>query len=327
MLALSRRRLIPIIAALVTLTIFVLAIASAWSPEPAALKMSDHQQLSAEGPPNAPSASAAPALEMPMPAAYVPAPPDGEATGSTVPEPNPIEVSVPRLANTYGLGFRLAGDRIAPAQDAHRKLCQRMGPARCQLLALDRGAAEDTQTRARLKVRVATVEAERLSDQLIAQVAQAGGRAIATRVMAADVSKDIVDAEARIRQRELLVSRLTDILRTRNGKVAELVEAERSVAQAQEELDQAKGRLTELRGRVAMADMEITYEAAAAQPTRRETRGKLSDAIAGSGAVFVAVLRGLLMMLIYLAPWLATGVPATLALLHFRRSRTAPTPE
>lgn len=318
MLALPRRRLIPVIAALVTLGIFVLAIASAWRPKPAFIR-EQPPMLSVASPPTMPAASGSNAMVVEPPPS-----PRMEAPGGSGAAPNPIEVGLPRLAYSYGLGFRLAGDRIAPAQDSHRKLCLNMGPARCQLLALDRGVAEDTRTRARLKVRVAAAEAERFSDQLIALVAEAGGRAIGTRVMAADVSKDIVDAEARIRQRELLVARLTDILRTRNGKVAELVEAERSVAQAQEELDQAKGWLTELRGRVGMADMEVTYEAVAVQTTPRQTKSRLSDAVQGSGAVVAAVLRGLAMLLIYLAPWLAIGIATALALRRFRKSRIEP---
>ncbi|MDT8757501.1 DUF4349 domain-containing protein [Sphingomonas psychrotolerans] len=72
-------------------------------------------------------------------------------------------------------------------------------------------------------------------------IAAEGGRAAETTITADDVSKDVVDTEARIRQREILVTRLTDMLRNRQGRVSELAEAERSVAVAQEELDQAKG--------------------------------------------------------------------------------------
>ncbi|WP_163103853.1 DUF4349 domain-containing protein, partial [Acinetobacter baumannii] len=71
--------------------------------------------------------------------------------------------------------------------------------------------------------------------------------------------KDLVDTSARIRQREILVARLTEMLRGRQGRVSELVEAERSVAQAQEELDRAKGWMGQLQGRVTYSDFTIAY--------------------------------------------------------------------
>jgi hypothetical protein len=184
-----------------------------------------------------------------------------------------------------------------------------MGPTRCQLLSLTRRAADDLQGEAVLKLRVASADARGFGDTLSKLVADAGGRTVETSISADDVSKEIVDTEARIRQRELLVARLTDILRARNGKVAELVEAERSVATAQEELDQAKGWLTELRNRVAMSEFAITYAAIAPQASPRVAGNQLGEATQGSGAAFLLGLRTLLILLIYLAPWALLALP------------------
>jgi phosphoribosylformylglycinamidine (FGAM) synthase PurS component len=230
--------------------------------------------------------------------------------------PEPVKVSVPQLAYAYKLSYLLPGDKVAAAQEAHRALCDRLGPTRCQMLALERGNGEDVHAKATLKLRVASAEARNFSDTLTRTVAQAGGRSVGANVTAEDVSKQIVDVQARIRQRELLVARLTEILRTRTGKVSELVEAERSVAQAQEELDQAKGWLAELQGRVAMSDFEISYSAVAATASTGSVGDQLSDAVSGSASGFLIGLRALLTLLIYLAPWALLAVP--LALL-FRR--------
>lgn len=236
----------------------------------------------------------------------------------------PLQVTLPQLAYAYKLGFRLPGDRIGRALEAHRSLCEKMGPARCQLLALTNSAADDAQGNATLKVRVASGEARGFSDAATRAVAQTGGRAIMTDVAAEDVSKNIVDAQARIAQRELLVSRLTEILRTRTGKVSELVEAERSVAQAQEELDQAKGWLTELRGRVAMSDFEISYTATAPAASAGNAGSQLGEALSGSFATFLIGLRGLLTLFIYLLPWMVLAVPVVLAIRAIRRRSNRP---
>ncbi|MES2442293.1 MAG: DUF4349 domain-containing protein [Pseudomonadota bacterium] len=324
-----RARIAAVVMALLVLVMVVLIMLSA-RPNPVAHKMADLNAYDIKEPP--PAQAVAPPL-----ATNAPAPPSeraapGEASlggeASDAAGVAPIAVSIPRLAYAYTLGFRLAGDRIAAAQEAHRALCEQMGLARCQLLAMARGASDDTETEARLKLRVASAEARRFSDALIKTVAAEGGRAIQTSVSAEDVSKEIVDAEARIRQRELLVARLTEILRTRSGKVAELVEAERSVAQAQEELDQTKAWLTELRGRVAMSDFEISYQAAARQISPEVTRSGLGEATWDSGAAFLLTLRALLTLLIYLAPWmLVLGPIGWLVWRRMRRMRDSLPPQ
>lgn len=233
--------------------------------------------------------------------------------------PKPVKVSLPQLAYSYSLGFVLPGDRIVGAQDAHRALCERMGPARCQLLALERGGVAGESDEATMKVRVATAEARSFSDALTQVVSDAGGRAEETKVAADDVSKQIVDTKARIAQHELLVARLTTILRNRQGKVGELVEAERSVAAAQEELDQAKAWLNELGGRVAMSDVEIRYTAIAPTANGRT----VAEATEGSAALFVGGVQTLLTLVIYLLPWGLIVVPVVLLLRRRKAVGTA----
>jgi hypothetical protein len=235
----------------------------------------------------------------------------------------PLKISLPQLAYSYALGFVLASDKIAAAQDAHRTLCEQLGASRCQLLALQRDGGTDRSGDATLKLRVATADAKMFSDSLTRVVTQAGGRAEAANVVGEDVSKQMVDTSARIRQRELLVARLTEILRTRNGSVAQLVEAERSVAQAQEELDQAKAWLAELQGRVAMSDFEIRYTAVAPSASPGSTASLLGEAVTGSGATFLIGLRGLLTILIYLLPWVVVAGGVALLVGRFRNALRA----
>jgi len=233
-----------------------------------------------------------------------------------------VKVSLPQLAYSYSLGYLLPTDRLASVQDTHRRLCEEMGPARCQLLAFERDDSQDQTGDAFTKLRVVTSEAHRFSDELGRAAADAGGRATGTKVSTDDVSKQIVDTKARIAQRELLVARLTEVLRTRSGKVSELVEAERSVASAQEELDQAKGWLTELQGRVAMSDFEIRYSAIAPATNSGSVAGQLTEAGQGSFASFLIGVRTLLTLAIYLLPWVLLAIPVVL-LVRRKRARPA----
>lgn len=233
-------------------------------------------------------------------------------------------VTLPRLAYVYRLGFLLPDARLAATQDAHAALCAQMGPSRCQLLSLNRGAGEEGSDGATLSLRVATAEAQGFARQLGQSVAQAGGRTAETHVAAEDVSKAMIDAEARIRQRELLVARMTEVLRSRTGKLSEIVEAERGVAQAQEELDQARTLLADLRGRVAMSRFDLRYAAIAPATSMGTVSTQLAEAAQGSGATFLWGVRSLATLALYLLPWaLLAGLPL-LVWRRFRRRASDP---
>lgn len=320
MLAIRKVKLLPLLGALAGIALLIAAIVTSSRYNRVLYKAEELNTFDVQEP-------AAPALV----AADAPPPPEkpepGDGSGSgEMAAMTPVEVTVPKLAYAYDLGFRLPGDKIAAAQDAHRSACAKMGAARCQLLGMSRGSADDSKPQAHLKLRIASAEAQRFSDDAVRAVARSGGRAIKTSVTAEDVSKQIVDAEARIHQRELLVSRLTEILRTRSGKVEELVDTERSIAEAQEELDKTKGWLTELRGRVAMSDFDIDYEAIAPATTPDNREMQLGEAVSDSASSFAIALKGLAMLLIYLTPWLLIlGPIAWFGIRKLRRAGQAPT--
>jgi hypothetical protein len=264
---------------------------------------------------------------------YAPAPSSGTPAPATLSEPDsgdttastdPIQVSVPQLAYAYVLGYRLPGPRIAEAQQAHLALCQHLGITRCQLVSMRHGSSDQGYANASLQLRVASSIAQSFRADLTKAVAHTGGRPAETNITAEDVSKDVVDTEARIRQREILVSRLTDMLRNRQGRVSELVEAERSVATAQEELDQAKGWLRELRTRVGLSQFTINYvPAVAVEPSPRAQSGRLRDAIVASAGMVYAFSRNLLIVLIFLTPWAVIGLAGTLLVRRWYRRRPA----
>ncbi|MFL9840685.1 DUF4349 domain-containing protein [Sphingomonas sp. ST-64] len=247
------------------------------------------------------------------------APPKGEGGAAQDSGTDPLAVTLPRIAYIYRVGYRLPGDAIPTLQQAHVALCDKMGAARCQVAGLQRSGGEADYGNGTLKLRVESKSARAFLDTLNKVASDKGGRPVDTAIEAEDVSKQMVDAEARIRQRELLVGRLTEILRTRQGSVGDLVAAERAVAEAQEELDQAKGWLTELRGRVAFSTIEIGYNAQAADAGG--FGAQIRDTLADSGSLFLIGLRGLLTVLIVLAPWVLVFGPLVWLALRWRRRR------
>lgn len=258
---------------------------------------------------------------------------DGTGTGEALqetaestpgPGADPLKVSLPQLAYRYSLSFLLPDARLAQIQEEHRALCERLGPARCQLVALTRDDAEGRAGNALLKLRVAAADAAYFTGEAARRVTAAGGSALDTNVTGDDVSKDLSDTAARIQQRELLVARLTETLRTRKGSVGELVEAERSVAAAQEELDKARAWQRELRGRVTMAEVEIRYRPLAAPASGASVGAALGEAVQGSASAFAWGMQLLLSLAIYLLPWAAVfGAGVVVATLLRRRNPAA----
>jgi len=68
-----------------------------------------------------------------------------------------------------------------------------------------------------------------------------------------------------------------------------------------------------------MSDFEIRYSAVAPSASAGSSGSQLADAIVGSGASFLIGIRDLLIIFIYLLPWLLVAVPAVLLVRAARR--------
>jgi len=220
------------------------------------------------------------------------------------PEPSAIAVTAPRIAYTYGYSFRLDRDRIAAVQERHLALCRRLGAALCRVTAMQRGETAGGDAGASLKLQVSAALADRFGNGLVAIASEGGGETVDRSIAAEDLSRQMIDSEARIRTREVLIQRLTILLQTRSGNIEQAVAAERAINAAQEELEAARAALAEMRGRVAMSAVEIAYATRGAAPVPANPvvealRQVTSTASSSLGAMILIV--GLIM------PWAIVG--------------------
>lgn len=187
----------------------------------------------------------------------------GESARSALPDlPGDIPVTLPKMAYVFDYGFRLAGEAIAPLQQQHADMCEAQGPYSCRIISLSRTGEEEDEIRGELQLAVASDKARGFGALLSAAAEAADAEAFRANIQGEDLSKSIVDTEARVRSRIALRDRLMEVLRTRRGSVQDLVEAERQVAAVNEEIDQAQSWLKEQQGRVAFSRMTLTYESA-----------------------------------------------------------------
>lgn len=219
----------------------------------------------------------------------------GEAANEQMPQ------GMPQIAYTYDYGFRVDTDKLAPLQQQHADLCVAKGANVCRIISMNQSGSSGDYGYGRLHIEVVADKARDFGKELATAAESAGGEQISTSITGEDLSKQIVDTEARLRARTLLRDRLMEVLRSRNGTVAELVEAERGVAQVNEEIDQARSWLSEMRGRVAFSDVTIDYQSGS-----RSSGGfwePISWAFSSAGSAIGRAIGAIIMIFATLLPW------------------------
>ena len=177
----------------------------------------------------------------------------------------PITGNLPKLAYQYGFEYALPAQDMSGLMRRHANICEQQGPTSCQILGMDlSGEIEERNRRGTLQLAVATRHARAVGALLEDEANDADAEQLSANISTDELSKQLVDTQARIETRTALRDRLMQVLKTRKGTVQELVEAERGVAQVNEEIDQAKSWLSEMQGRVAFSKIDISYQSAEA---------------------------------------------------------------
>jgi hypothetical protein len=208
---------------------------------------------------------------------------------------------MPKLAYVYDLVFEMSGGDIGTLMRRHADLCEQQGPRSCRIIGMDlSGSAERQDMNGKLQLAVAAPHARALTALLEKEAKGAGADQTATTISSEEVSKSLVDTEARVRAREQLRDRLTEVLRTRQDSVKELVEAERQVAAVNEEIDQARSWLAETKERVNFSRLDIDYREKAAAGSA--FLGPIESAFGSLGSVLGFVIAALLLLAAIVGP-------------------------
>lgn len=224
-----------------------------------------------------------------------------DGTDPAIAQRDAIPANTPQLAYEYGLSYRLGSAEITKLMRSHASLCEQQGPNTCRIVGMDMsGDVEQDSIHGTLQLAVAANRARSVTAKLDEAASRSDAKQAGATITSEDVSKLIVDTQARIRAREELRDRLMEVLKTRKGSIKELVEAERSVAAVNEELDQAKSWLAETQGRVAYSKVSIDYAPATAATS--DFTAPIANAVGSLGSI----LGGLVAVLIVL---LAIGLP------------------
>lgn len=207
----------------------------------------------------------------------------------------------PQIAYTYEYGFRVSNEGLSALQQKHAGLCEKKGQAVCRVISMSRNDAEGEYGYGNLKLEVVANKARTFGSELTRSAEGAGGEQVSMSIAGEDLSKQIVDTEARLRARILLRDRLMEVLRTRQGSVADLVAAERGVADVNEEIDKAQSWLAEMKGRVSFSDMDISYNSGS-----RSSGGffaPIASAFTSTGSILGQAIGALIIAITALLPF------------------------
>lgn len=231
-----------------------------------------------------------------------------DAASGTSDAPPTIPLPQQRIAYSYRVGYELDADEIGAAQAAHMALCDKLGAARCRIKSMQRGSDAGQFASASLKLAVDSRVARSFQTDLDKAVDAAGGELSSRGIEAEDLAKQMVDADARIKAKQALADRLMGVIQSRSGSVADLVAAERAYAEAQEELEAAKGWMAEMQTRVALSDVDIAYSSVG--PVGSGWLRPVGLALREAGSILGESMGTLIRFIVAVLPWLLalTGI-------------------
>jgi hypothetical protein len=189
-------------------------------------------------------------------------------------------------------------DSLDAAMGALRRVAQRAG-----------GFVADASVQSgRNQLRQATLELKVPSARFddLTEGLQGIGRLEYVNVSADDVSEEYVDITARVANGRRLEERLIELLRTRTGKLQDVLTVERELARVREEIERMEGRLRFLKASAQLSTLSVSLH----EPVpivASHGPGPIMEAFREAWRNFVGLLAGAIASLGYLVPVLGAG--------------------
>lgn len=258
------------------------------------------------------------------PAPAAPPAQPGDATMGGAQQGQPSQPTGPApvlyLAYSYAMGLEIPSQRLAGVMDRHVEACRAAGPRLCQLIGSNRQGDPDSYMQGYVSLRGEPQWLQGFMAGLAAEADQAGGRIVSQSVNSEDLTRQIVDTEARLRALTSLRDRLQELLRSRPGRLSDLLEVERELARVQGEIDATQSHLAVMRTRVAMSELALNYRSAP-RPVGSDTLEPLRHALADFLGIVVAGFAVIITIIAGLIPVAVVVIPLAWLALRWRRRR------
>jgi hypothetical protein len=224
------------------------------------------------------------------------------------------------LAYSYQVGLELPAARLNAVMQRHVQACQSAGPRLCQLVGSNVSGDPESYMSGYVSLRGEPAWLRTFMNGLEAEADESGGRLKSRTTQSEDLTRQLVDTEARLRAQTALRDRLQALLRSRPGRLADLLEVERELARVQGEIDAVQSSLAVMRTRVSMSELTLNYESGP-QPVGSDTFEPLREAFANFLGIVVGGFAAIIVIIAGLIPFAVVIAPLVWLLLRWRKAR------
>jgi len=249
-------------------------------------------------------------------------PADTTATASTPSASSAAPVVAPSIAYAYQFGLELPADAVPTVMARHERACSAAGASACQVIGSNSSRVGRDAVEARLEMRATPAYVARFRAALDGEAKGAGGRVARQAVESEDLTRQLIDTEARMRAMETLRDRLQQLLATRSGPLEQLLQVERELARVQGELEATRSALAVMRTRVQTSRLDVTYSAAGQLAPDSALR-PVTDALGQAAYLFMSTLGALITLLAGALPLLLVIAPLAWLGWRWRQKRIA----
>ncbi len=218
-------------------------------------------------------------------------------------------IPAPQVAYDDSYGFTAPAASTADLLKADQAACDSAGIAQCQVVSstIDAddisGYAEKT-----LELRVAPAWLKAWQGGLDGRLGQVHARMTTQKVTSEDLSLQVVDTAAHLKNEEALRDRLKDLVRTGPGKLSDLVDVETRLSQVQADIDATTSSLAVMNARINTVHVTLTYRSEAA-PTADSVFAPVTQAARSSLGIAMHVVGLLIGLTAALVPVAIIAIP------------------
>jgi hypothetical protein len=144
-------------------------------------------------------------------------------------------------------------------------------------------------------------------------------------VAAEDVSEEFVDLTARVANGHRLEDRLIELLRTRTGKLQDVLSVERELARVREEIERMEGRLRFLKSSAQLSTLSVNLFEPAPIVASHPGRSVIGEAFKTAWRNFVGLMAGVIASLGFVVPMVVLGWGAVVVAKRYKRAQGVPT--
>ncbi|MGV6800343.1 MAG: DUF4349 domain-containing protein [bacterium] len=210
------------------------------------------------------------------------------------------------LAYSHQMTLETDHEKIEALVASHLEKCRAFGADKCLVTGSNIQTYDEYSTTAMISLQIVPDLAGAFLDDLSSETMQGGGRIVSRNTYAENLTRSIIDTDARLKAQITLRDRLQDLLAHHEGKLGDLIEIERELARVQGQIDSLTSNLKAMRARVNMSSVTINYQSKVNVTSAPAT--PLKNAFSKFFNNVAEALAAIVTFFAYAVPWTIAGL-------------------